>query len=313
MFKMNLVKKLKSSYQIKLSNDGQFLCHTMESKTVVYNANSWEKVAELRKPKNPGEIKFSKNNNYLYIKNSIGTICVYETSEFSLIKTLKSNKTLQMNEGDFALTNDVFVIIDTLNTNSGNQLASINLDNGKYNILTEFEDSITVFKFEQYITNEDCYLFTLSYDNEYQDYREYNLLKVKYENEEASINIIIHPKRIYWDSVIYDPIHNVYILVSDFEIIILDSTFKKVLREKNILGKMRNEDFGYFNHFNQSKNAKFLILTYSEKIIILSYDDLQIIAEEHISYASCAEFSDDTRYLFIGTWNNGYILENNFK
>ncbi|MEH7514538.1 hypothetical protein V7146_17635 [Gottfriedia acidiceleris] len=232
MLQMNLIKKLKTSYQIKLSNDGRFLCHTMGTKTIVFNANSWEKVAELSKPKNPGELKFSKSNDYLYIKNTIGTICVYETSEFRLIKTLQSNKILQMIEGDFALTNDVFTIIDTVNTKSGNQLASINIDIGKYNIPTDFEDSVTLIKFEQYISYESSYLFTLSYDNEHTGYREYKLLKVKFENEEASITLISHPERIYWDSVIYDSIHEVYILVSGFEITVVDSNFKKVLRKK---------------------------------------------------------------------------------
>ncbi|MEH6939233.1 hypothetical protein V7056_15520 [Bacillus sp. JJ664] len=310
---MNLIKKLKTSFQIKLSNDGRFLCHTMGLKTIVFDANSWEKVAELSKPKNPGDIKFSKNNDYLYIKNTIGTVCVYETSEFCLIKTIQSNRSRQMVEGDFALTNDDFTIIDILKTKSGNQLALINIDNGNYNKLTDFEDSITIKKYEQYISNEGSHLFTLNNDNENTDYDDYNLLKVKYENEKASFTLISHPKVLHWESVIYDSIHEVYILVSGFEITILDSTFKKILKKKNLLKNESNGDFGYFYHLHQSNNAKFLVITYSEHVFILRYDDLQIIVDEAISYACFAEFSEDDQYLFIGTWNNGYILEVNLK
>src|SRR4051794_8124688 len=105
MLKMNLIKKFKTSYQIKFSNTQVFLCHTIGSKTIVYDSNTWEKIAELSKPKNPGYIHFSHNDDYLYIKNTVGTICVYDTDKFQLIKTIESNKKFQFVETDFALTN----------------------------------------------------------------------------------------------------------------------------------------------------------------------------------------------------------------
>lgn len=50
-----------------------------------------------------------------------------------------------MVEGDFALTNTPFLIIDTLKTKSGNQLALINIDTHEYRVFTDFEDVITPF------------------------------------------------------------------------------------------------------------------------------------------------------------------------
>ncbi|PLS06704.1 hypothetical protein [Neobacillus cucumis] len=94
MLQMNLIKKLKTSYQIKLSNNHRFLCHTMGSKTIVFDSSSWEKMAELSKPKDPGYIQFSQNDDYLYIKRTIGTICVYETGGFQLVKTINLIKNL---------------------------------------------------------------------------------------------------------------------------------------------------------------------------------------------------------------------------
>jgi hypothetical protein len=45
--------------------------------------------------------------------------------------------------------------------------------------------------------------------------------------------------------------------------------------------------------------------------MVLRYDNLQIILIENIPFVCFAEFSDNNQYLIIGTWNNGYILENN--
>jgi len=310
---MKVIKKLKTSYKMNLSSDGRFLCHTMGAKTIVFNPKSWEIVAELSKPKHPVEIKFSNENDYLYIKNTIGTVCVYETTEFRLIKTFQSKKSIQMVEGDFALTNTQFTIIDTLKIKSGNQLAAINIESGKYSILTDFEDSITLFKYNHFIPAESSYLFTLSYDNKSTGYREYKLLKVKYVNEKALLTLISHPIRLYWDSVIYDSIHEVYILVSNYKIIILDPSFKKVLKKIDLLENLSKIDYGYFYHFHQSNNGKFLIITYSDRIIILRYDDFKKIVDEEIPYACFAEFSQDDQYLLVGTWKNGYVLEQNLE
>src|SRR4051812_46091593 len=114
MLQMHLIKKLKTSFQIKFSNNRRFLCHTMGSKTVVFDSSSWERIAEISKPKDPGYIQFSQNDDYLYIKRTIGTVYVYETEGFQLIKTIKSNKKVQFVEGDFALTNTPLLILDTL-------------------------------------------------------------------------------------------------------------------------------------------------------------------------------------------------------
>lgn len=74
---MNLIKKLKTSFEIVISNDNRFLCHTMGSKTIVYDTNNWEKVIELPKPKNPGYIKFSRNDDFFTLKiPQVPLVCI---------------------------------------------------------------------------------------------------------------------------------------------------------------------------------------------------------------------------------------------
>jgi hypothetical protein len=60
---MKLVKKLKTSYRLVMSK--KLLCHTMGRRTVIFNTETWEKVAELLEPKNPGDVLFSKDDELL--------------------------------------------------------------------------------------------------------------------------------------------------------------------------------------------------------------------------------------------------------
>ncbi|OXS76189.1 hypothetical protein B1B04_04140 [Lysinibacillus sp. KCTC 33748] len=210
MLHMNVIKKFKTSYQIKFSNAYRFLCHTMGSKTIIYDTGSWEKIKELSKPNNPGDIHFSDNDDYLYIKNTIGTVCVYETVGFQLIKSIKSNKKYQLVEGDFVLTNTSFIILDTLKTKDGHQLALINIEKGEFRVLTQFKDSIPLIYFNHFIQAESAYLFTLSYVNN-EDYRVEKIVKVKEPINKESIEILDNLEIRNWDSIIFNSIKT-YIL-----------------------------------------------------------------------------------------------------
>ncbi|QIZ08305.1 hypothetical protein HFZ78_17555 [Priestia megaterium] len=312
MLQMNLIKKFKTSYQIKFSNAQRFLCHTMGSKTIVFDSNTWEKIAELSKPKNPGYIQFSQNDDYLYIKNTVGTICVYETDKFQLIKTIKSNKKFQFVEADFALTNIPFLILDTLKTKDGCQLALINMDKSEYTLLTDIKDSLTLIDYKQFIQTDSSYLFTLSYVNN-EDYRVHNILKVKEPINKGSIEVMDNSEIWYWQSIRFSSIHNVYIVVHNYDVVLLDGQFKKIIKKVNLSENDYPDFFGYFQHIHLSNNGRFIIITYSDTVLILRSDNLETILIEKIEYACFAEFSNDDRFILIGTWENGYILENTLR
>ncbi|MED1467121.1 hypothetical protein [Bacillus salipaludis] len=114
---------------------------------------------------------------------------MYETVGFQLIKTIKSNKKYQLVEGDFALTNNSLIILDTLKTKDGHQLALINIEKGEFGVLTQFKDSITLIYFNHFIQAESAYLFTLSYVNN-EDYRVEKIVKVKEPINKESIEVL---------------------------------------------------------------------------------------------------------------------------
>lgn len=311
MFQMNLIKKLKTSYSIRLSSDNRFLCHNMGSKTIVYDFNSWEKIIELDKPNYPSILRFSKNNEYLLIKNTVGTIYVYNTADFKLVRILKSNKSLKLIEGNANFTQDNF-ILDVVQTNYGRQIALIDIHSKDYKILTEFQDSITVIHYNQFVPTENSHLLTFSYVDE-TDYRVDKIVKVKEPINKVSIEVIGNSEIWYWHSIIFDSVNQSFILVHNYEITLVDSGFKKVLKKKCIVNNDYPDEVGYFQHIHLSHDSKFIVVTYSDNIFILRYDDLTTVLVENIQYACFAEFSNDNRYLLVGTWKNGYVLENNLQ
>lgn len=299
MFQMNLINKLKTSYSIRLSSDNRFLCHNMGSKTIVYDFKSLKKIIELNKPNYPSILRFSKNNEYLMIKNTIGTICVYNTVDFKLVQTFQSNKSIKLTEGNVNFTQDN-LILDVLHTNNGRQISLIDIYSKEYKILTEFEDSITLIHYNQFVPTENFHLFTLSYVDE-TDYRVNKIVKVKEPINKESIQVISNSEIWYWESMVFDPIHQNYILVNDYEITIVDSDFKKVLKKKCIMDYDHDypERAGYFFHLHLSNDGKFIVVTYSDNIFILRSDNLTTILTENIEYACFAEFSNDNRYLLV--------------
>ena len=89
MFQMNLIKNLKTSYEIVLSNDKKLLCHLMGGKTVIFDTNTWEKVIELKKSQtNPSYLHFSQNDKMLYIKNTDGTFWSMTLRIFNSLRPL---------------------------------------------------------------------------------------------------------------------------------------------------------------------------------------------------------------------------------
>lgn len=311
MFNMNLIKKLKTSFEIRLSSDGRFLCHNTNSKVVVYDFTTFDKIIELSQPKYPSNLRFSYDNKYLLIKSTQGTICIFETENFQLIKKVRSKKNLKLEEGDDVNFTRDNLLLGGLQIKSGKQIAIFDNSTEGYSILTNFGNESNNTEYNQFVSNENVHLITLSYVND-SDYRVYKMVKVKEPVQMGKVEIIENQEIWYWDGFIYNATIQAYILVRDnYKIVVVDSNFKEVIKEANIEDAFPRSEIGYFSHINQSHNGEFIVITYSETIFILRFDDLQILMVEKIPYAHFAEFSNNGRYLLIGTYENGFILENN--
>ncbi|MTD31923.1 MULTISPECIES: hypothetical protein [unclassified Exiguobacterium] len=310
MFQMKLIKKLKTSYEIVMSNDNRYLCHTMGSKTIVYDTYSWEKVIELPKPKHPGYIKFSQDGQWFYIKNTTGTICAYNTSDFQLYRTIQSRKSFQTVEVNFEIMENPLIILDTININNSKQIAIFNIETGEYHVLTDLDS--THITYHQFIQNKNSYLFTVSNLDE-NDNVEQSILFVSNPLTNPLISIWKLPDILLWDSIIYDPVHNVYIMVNRYELIFFESDLKTILRKEKFIDKEKLNVMEIFYHIHVSNDGNFIVITFSQRVLILRFDDLSPIFVEEIPDACFAEFSKNDKYLLVGTWSNGFVFENNLK
>lgn len=210
MFQMNLIKKFKTSYVIKLSPDNQFLCRISGStKTIVHDVKSLEEVIALNKPSYPGKIRFSQNSEYLLIKRTTGGIWVYKTSNFQLVKVLKSNKSFKFLERDFDFTQDNETILDIVQINQEEQIVAININSGEKSILTELKYKDSIIDHNHNCKKGDFHLFTLSYVNE-KGFRINKIIKVKEPNNKQSIEIISNEGILYWESIIFNSVANVF-------------------------------------------------------------------------------------------------------
>jgi hypothetical protein len=102
-------------------------------------------------------------------------------------------------------------------------------------------------------------------------------------------------------------------VVHNYDVILLDGQFKKIIKKVNLSENDYPDFFGYFQHIHLSNNGRFIIITYSDTVLILRSDNLETILIEKIKYACFAEFSNDDRFILIGTWQNGFILENTLR
>lgn len=311
MFQMNLLKKFKTSFEMRLSHDNQLLCHNTSNRSFVYEVKSLEEISVLTKPSQPSQMKFSRNNEYLLIKNTKGGVWIYDTEKFQIVRNIKTTKSFRLLDHGFSITQDSGNILDILQTSQGDQIVSISIDSLEHSIMTEFEHAL--IHFNHYSEKNSFHLFTLSCVNPKSGYRENSVLKVNEPINKHSIELLSNSKVLNWDSVIFNSVEDVYIVINDYEIVLIDSEFKNVLNKVLIVDEDCQENTGYFKYLDLSNDGNFIVITYSNRIFIFRYNDLKKLLVENIPYASFAGFSKDDRYLLIGTWEGGYLLENNLK
>ncbi|MBO8176869.1 MAG: hypothetical protein H0Z31_05345 [Bacillus sp. (in: Bacteria)] len=307
LLQMEIIKKLKTSHQIRCSKNNHFLCHTMERKTVIYRQDNWEIVKEIKRPSYPANIRFFNNDNHLLINSTDGQIYIYDTNNFEKINEFRSRKNFRLIEGDINITNDNRQIILPVISEDKAQIGVINIQTGERKLLTNFQYEDNILEYNQYISSEKKHLFTLTFIN-LKGFYENKLVKVSEPVEESLIEEIYNKRIMIWEKALYNPIFEHYILVNETEIILLNKEFNKVINRKSI---SNGKDIGYFYHVGLSNDGNYILLTFSKYIFILKYDDLSIVRSEKIPYACFGEFSSDDQHLYIGTWKEGYILKNN--
>lgn len=304
---MKKVKTLGTSHCLVMTSDLSVLGRVSNQKTFIYINQEWKSPIILDKPKNPSQLRFAQNNSRVIIQNTSGSIYIYETNHFDLLKKIQSNKHCKLIEDGFVCLNERNVLLCIAKVNSSEQVVAFDLELGTCHPITDFNHSQIYYN--QYVEKEKAHLFTLCFHNQTTDFVEYSILKLK--ELDYSIEIISPSENLVWNAVFLDPYTGTYVLIDDNEVILLSSDLTRVIKRMRLPLPSINGLHQYYNKATLSNDGKFLAIAYSDCVAILDSQQLEIRVIKNVPHACFAEFSKCDQFLLIGTWEKGYILENN--
>lgn len=292
-----------------MSSGAKFVGRTISSKTFLYENQDWDNPLLLTKPKNPIKVQFSRDNSYLIIQNTSGSIYIYETVHFKVLKIILSKKPYKMVESYFAYVEDRKILLCIVEDSSSEQILAYDLESANYYPITDFNESYTI-KYNYYSEIDRTHFYEISRLNKSSNYREYKIMKVL--EDDFSTEITNLPRGVFWDALIYNQQINAYMFVYRFEIYLISVDFKDIIKKVK-LSIPNNGVPQFFKSMTLSKNGKFIVIAYDDCVVILDSEHLEIVRSESIPYACFVQFGKDDEFLLIGTWKNGYILENNLN
>ena len=292
-----------------MSRGGKFVCRTIGSKTFLYKNQNWDHPMLLTKPTNPGVVKFSRDNSLVIIQNTSGNVYIYETENFNQIKSIVSNKSYKMIEhGGCAYVEERKIVLCIGKVQSFEQILAFDLESTNWYPITDFDDNYHI-SYTSYSEKEKAHLFKISRINKITDYWENQLLKV--HEDDFSIEIINLPPGVFWDELVYNHHLNAYISLYKREIHVLSADLNEIVKKEKLI--VPNNGVSIVFNMSLSEDGKFIAIAYSDCVVILDSEHLEIIRKERIPYACFVQFGNDDEFLLIGTWNNGYILENDLN
>ena len=301
MIASSIIHYFPKSYEVVVSPDGRFLCRTIGTKLYVYHMNSMNEAAVLSHPKNPGHIAFTEDGTYLLVQNTSGLMFVFETQTFQLVRTIRSTKKVNYQE-------ERFTPVRTGET----YLASAKIENDIYLMKIGIKTGAAVSKgkwkgirlsFQQKLPNQHVYLYTLLYVDEQTDLYRTALLRVSEDGEKIDTLAELHSS---WKRVFYIEKRNRYICVANDEMIVFDPA--KQQAEKSI--PFPSTPFhSYMADAVLSPDQNLLVAAASNMVVLYESDSLAELDRWETPNVQSVHFSEDGRYLLVGTWKNGCVMD----
>lgn len=305
MEKISFSKKLSTSYCIKISDNGKYLAH-IGSKTSIYGMDIMNKIASFSDIKNPGSIDFSRDSQFIQIKNTSGKIGLFNLENLSYVNSYISIKTSGPEDCNSCFTPDNKYIIDGVNGNSNGTIALINIESKKTTIIKRYEDCI--IKSIEYNDETEIYTFVVfKRGTELNDESGIGysfFVKWRYPFDKYPLEEVRFPGKHTFKYIKISNINKCYVFYDWDRVVIIDQETKEELKNVNF-----EKNCGYFCTLDFSLDGKYIALAFSECIKVIRFKDLKCIKEYRLKYSCYVGFSKDVRYLLIGTWNNGYCIK----
>ncbi|TYQ18381.1 UNVERIFIED_CONTAM: hypothetical protein Cloal_0813 [Acetivibrio alkalicellulosi] len=297
MNEFKYLKKFKSSYELTLSSDEKHLCRTTRRKTIIYSAGNFGQVVSFDDIKDPGDIAFSHDSKLLAVKDALGKYSVYDLERYSPRSTFKiSNNGSQ--DGKFVFSPDNKSIISVFTSLPDDIIVNTDLETNKTIEIRRFNNCVVYFI--SYTPEENIYLFSVFDREKDKDY----LIRWQYPFRNDIDEIICSDKINRWYYIDYCKTKKFYAVYTGEKIFLMSENLQSVIISKDIKDKTN----GYNVGMNCSEDGRYIVLTFSECVKIISTSNLETIREFKMPYCHRSEFSKKMNYFLIGTWEQGYVI-----
>ncbi|ANE45707.1 hypothetical protein SY83_04655 [Paenibacillus swuensis] len=292
MFEMKLALDFKTSYDISMSADEKWLCHTLNNRVDIIDIENKEKIQQINRVKHPSMARFYEN--LLLVNNTSGNIYIFERGDYQLIKRRTSTKFVKRQEGEFLLMNET--LVDIVINNNEFEMSLMNLDTFSEQsikikqLCSEEFDRVRISHCD--ITVDKIFLTAFNFNAHYKIIEITGL---------AETRILTNPLIRRWHNFVYNPSTKQYVFLVDHEIIVLDSNFKQVI-QRHLL-----DNFNYCVDLSLSNDYKYLVLCDPKTTYVFTSDNLNLVTTLSVEYCCYSRFSNSDQYLMVGSWNKGYL------
>jgi hypothetical protein len=307
MDKKEFIKKFRASYEIKISPEGKYLTR-IGGKVYVLSANSYETVGCFDQIKNPSHIAFSPNGLLMAIKNTLGSIAVFNLNEMTYISTYK------LGGGDGS---NIWFSADSkfiFNGDWEGNITKIDLFTKTAEIILNFDDSM--IERIDYDSNKDTYYYHIFHRGLKTNQSYYSLVEWKYPFQKNKPIEILLPRGYNYQQFSYNASNMCYAFSTIYKVNDIAANGLLLIDSKdNSIINLIQMDISYYG-MNWTSDGKFMCVVGEQSssdgvktVKIIRYSDFKCVKAFYLKYPCYAEFSLDDRFLLIGTWNNGYIVD----
>lgn len=154
-----MIRELKASKKIILSDSKEYLASYIDKKVTVYNAETYKEIIEIKFQSIVSQIAISHNSKMLAVKTLLGDIYVYKIKDFTKVCEFKcaEKKSTQIFDMIFSCDNKKIIDLVLSNDNLG-YISVHDIKTGKEDIY--FQGKNSLFETIKYIEKQEKYFVT---------------------------------------------------------------------------------------------------------------------------------------------------------
>lgn len=291
--KLPLIKIKSACHEVIKSNDGRYLVSIGDRSVILWDANSRKEITKFKQIKNPSHASFSNDGKKLIVKSTIGQYGLFNLSSLELEKEFHTTE----NEGNnlFFSPDDNYIVDADW---SGNVIL-IDLHEDTYDIIKKYKNYM-ITQINKINSQEFQFVFHAKCSRK-SGFVEDNVIVLEWQypfNENEPIERTIDYKNI--DFFKYSPKNNYCSVISNSEI------FIHSVNLKHLIYRMKLD---YPKYLSWSMDEKYIAVVYSGNTKIIQISDFSVVKDIPMEYACFAEFTYDSEYIILGSWEKGYYIK----